>query len=108
MIVGVSGTAYAESSTCKASWYGPGFQNKKMANGERFNQNDPSVVAHKSYAFGTRLRVTNKANGRKITVTVKDRGPYAGGRCLDFSKAAASKLGFLNAGTATVSYTVVR
>jgi rare lipoprotein A len=106
--LGAPSLVYAETSTYKASWYGPGFHGKLMANGQKFNQNDPTVVAHKSYAFGTRLRVTNTTNGRTITVRVQDRGPFVGRRCLDFSKAAAEKLGFRNAGVTTVEYTVLR
>jgi rare lipoprotein A len=97
----VTGYASAEE-TCRASWYGPGFHGKKMANGDRFNQNDVTVVAHKSLPFGTVVRITNLDNGRSIKATVQDRGPYHKGRCVDLSKAGANKLGFIGAGTARV------
>lgn len=99
---GVTGFAYAEE-VCEASWYGPGFQGDDMANGEPFNMNDPTVVAHKTYPLGTAVRVTNLENGKSIRGIVQDRGPYIKGRCVDLSKAAAAELGYLNAGTARVS-----
>lgn len=98
---GVSGSAYAEEY-CRASWYGPGFNGNDMANGVPFNQDDPTVVAHKTLPFGTRLRVHNLDNGRSIDVIVQDRGPYVAGRCVDLSKGAATQLGMINAGTARV------
>lgn len=99
---GVTGFAYAEE-VCEASWYGPGLQGNLMANEKPFNMDDPTVVAHKTYPLGTVLRITNLENGKSIRVVVQDRGPYIQGRCVDLSKAAAAKLGYLNAGTARVS-----
>ncbi len=52
------------------------------------------VAAHRSHPFGTKLRVTNKSNGRSVVVTVVDRGPFVKGRIIDLSKGAASALGF--------------
>lgn len=101
LTVGATGFAYADE-ICRASWYGPGFHGNTMANGQQFNQNDVSVVAHKSYKFGTRLLVTNLDNGKAIEVVVQDRGPYHRGRCVDLSKAGAKKLDFIGAGTARV------
>lgn len=106
--VGASGIAYADTNTCHASWYGPKFHGNTMANGDRFDMNDPSVVAHKSLPFGTRIRMTNLNNGKTSLGVVQDRGPYVRGRCLDLSKAGAARLGFLNAGTTTIQFQVVR
>lgn len=84
----------------KASWYGPGFQGKDMANGEPFNMN-AYTVAHKTLPLGTCLKLTNLENGRIVNrVEVTDRGPYIKGRQLDVSKAVAQHLGFIGAGTA--------
>ena len=80
-----------------ASWYGPGFHGKKAASGQTFNQN-AMTAAHKSLPFGTKLRVVDQRTGKAVTVTVNDRGPFAKGRIIDLSKAAATKLGFRNAG----------
>lgn len=89
-----------------ASWYGPGFHGRQTANGERFDQN-AMTAAHKSLPFGTKLRVTNKDNGKSVVVRVNDRGPYAGGRVLDLSKGAAGKIGMLNSGVASVKIEVI-
>lgn len=83
-----------------ASWYGPGFQGRRTANGERFNTH-ALTAAHRSLPFGTRVRVTNKLNGRTVVVRINDRGPYAGGRVIDLSNASAQAIGV--SGTAKVS-----
>ena len=83
-----------------ASWYGPGFHGKKTANGERFNTND-LTAAHKTLPFGTQVRVTNEQTGKSVVVRINDRGPYAHGRVIDLSKAAAQAVGI--AGTEKVT-----
>jgi len=74
-----------------ASWYGPGFHGKKTASGKRFNQH-ALTAAHRHWPLGTRARVTNLKNGKAVTVTINDRGPYRGGRVIDLSRAAAQRL----------------
>jgi rare lipoprotein A (peptidoglycan hydrolase) len=69
-----------------ATWYGPGFQGSRMANGQPFDQNDPATTANNEYPMGTWLRVTNPANGRSVVVQVRDRGGFGAG--LDLSRAA--------------------
>jgi rare lipoprotein A len=81
----------------KVSWYGPGFQGRRTANGEIFDTHE-MTMAHRSLAFGSKVRVTNLDNGRSIVVRVNDRGPYVGGRIADLSHAAASRLGFVEDG----------
>ena len=83
----------------RASWYGPGFDGNRTASGEIFDQ-WALTAAHRTLPFGTRLRVTNTANGRSVVVRVNDRGPFVSGRVLDLSRAAADALGF--SGVATV------
>ena len=83
-----------------ASWYGPGFQGRRTANGERFNTHE-LTAAHRSLPFGTRVRVTNKTNGRSVVVRINDRGHYAGGRVIDLSNASAQAIGV--SGVAKVS-----
>ena len=85
----------------EASWYGPGFQGRKTASGVRFNMN-ALTAAHRSLPFGTQVRVTNVENGRTVVVTINDRGPFAGGRIIDLSKAAAGRLGMIRQGVARV------
>lgn len=101
---GVTGFASA-AETCRASWYGPGFHGNKMANGDRFNQNDASVVAHKTLPFGTKVEIENLDNGKVITAVVQDRGPYHKGRCVDVSRKGGEKLGLIGPGTAKVRVT---
>jgi rare lipoprotein A len=70
---------------------------------------NPSTLtaAHRSLAFGTRLKVTNKHNGRTVVVRVNDRGPFIRGRVLDLSRAAAQDIGMVSTGTASICYQVV-
>ncbi len=85
----------AETSTMlygTASWYGPYFHGRQTANGEIFDENE-LTAAHKTLPFNTRLKVTNRMNGRSVVVRINDRGPYIGQRSLDLSKAAAHCLG---------------
>jgi len=89
-----------------ASWYGPGFHGGRTANGERFNQND-LTAAHRSLPFGSRIHLTNPANGRSVIVRVNDRGPHRRGRTIDLSRAAARRLGIENRGTARVKMRVL-
>ncbi len=83
-----------------ASWYGPGFHGRTTANGERFNTH-ALTAAHRTLPFGTKVRVTNKNNGRSVVVRINDRGPYVGGRVIDLSNASARALGM--SGLAKVS-----
>lgn len=85
----------------KASWYGPGFQGRRTASGERFDMN-ALTAAHRTLPFGTRIRVRNSLNGREVVVRINDRGPWARNRIIDLSKAAAAALGLLQDGEAPV------
>ncbi len=87
----------------KASYY---WQPQRVASGGWFNPN-AMTAAHKSLPFGTRVRVTNKHNGRSVVVRINDRGPYIKGRIIDLSKAAAYKIGMQNAGVVPVTVTVL-
>ncbi|MGA2193067.1 MAG: septal ring lytic transglycosylase RlpA family protein [Nitrospirota bacterium] len=75
-----------------ASWYGPGFHGKTTASGQVFNM-DGFTAAHRTYPFGTLLRVTNPDNGKTCIVTVNDRGPFVEGVDIDLSKAAWNAIG---------------
>lgn len=89
-----------------ASWYGPGFQGRKTASGERFNSSD-MTAAHRSLPFGTRLKVVNEENGRSVIVRVNDRGPFAHRRIIDLAQGPARALGLTSAGTGYVSLHMV-
>lgn len=95
----VSGRGYRAEGT--ASYYGKAHHGKKTASGERFNQN-ALTAAHRTLAFGTRVKVTNLDNGRSVVVRINDRGPFGRGRIIDVSKAAAEQLNMLRSGTARV------
>jgi len=45
------------------------------------------TAAHPTLPFGTRVTVTNLANGKSVTVVINDRGPF-GGRIIDLSRDA--------------------
>lgn len=87
--------------TGEASWYGKRFQGRTTASGERFDRKQ-YTAAHRKLRFGTCVNVENLSNGRKVNVRINDRGPYAGGRIIDVSEAAARKLDMIDAGVARV------
>ncbi|WP_338142341.1 septal ring lytic transglycosylase RlpA family protein [Amphritea opalescens] len=94
-----SGNGYKERGV--ASWYGKKFHGHKTSNGETYNMYAMSA-AHKSLPLPSYVQVTNLKNGRQVIVRVNDRGPFHGGRIIDLSYAAASKLDMLGQGTANV------
>ena len=75
----------------EASWYGPGFQGRKTANGERFDTHE-MTAAHKTLPFNTLIKVTNLHNDESVVVRINDRGPYIRGRIIDLSKAAIEEI----------------
>jgi len=81
----------AHAQEGKASWYGPGFQGRLTASGERFDTND-YTAAHKTLPFGSKVVVENLSNGEWLEVRINDRGPFMKGRIIDLSKAAADYL----------------
>ena len=95
----IGGTGSSE--TGKASWYGAQHHGKRTASGERFDQN-ALTAAHRTLPFGSRVRVTNLNNDRSVVVRINDRGPYARGRVIDVSRAAAQALGMIRAGVVPV------
>jgi rare lipoprotein A len=87
-----------------ASFYTEGTE---TASGEKFDTHD-LTAAHPTLPFGTKLRVTNVATGRSVTVRVNDRGPFVPGRNVDVSYSAADALGMVGAGLAKVRMEVVQ
>jgi rare lipoprotein A len=84
-----------------AAYYDKGYKGKTAA-GERYDP-DKFTAAHKTLPFGTRLRITDKHNGRSVDVVVNDRGPFTRGRVLDLSLAAAKELGMIDRGLSHVN-----
>lgn len=95
-----------ETKTGTASFYADKFHNRRTASGIRYDRN-ALVAAHRTYPFGTVLRVTNLANDRVVTVRVVDRGPFIKGRILDLSRRAAEELRFIGAGLTEVRIEVL-
>jgi rare lipoprotein A len=86
-----------EISTGMASYYADRFTGKATASGEAYDPDD-FTAAHRTLAFGTRVRVTDVASGRSVVVRVNDRGPWGGKRVIDISRAAARALGMIGRG----------
>ena len=89
---GVPGRVFRD--TGYASWYGGRFQGSRTASGETFDKHK-FTAAHPSLPFGTKARVTNLKNNRSVVVHINDRGPFAKGRIMDLSLAAARRIGII-------------
>ncbi|HKE06682.1 MAG TPA: septal ring lytic transglycosylase RlpA family protein [Candidatus Acidoferrum sp.] len=87
--------------TGNASWYGPNFDGKKTANGERFNA-ESLTAAHPNLPFGSWVRIVNTRNGKFEMVRINDRGPYQEGREIDVSYRVARKIGLIHSGVSQV------
>ena len=100
MLFTMSDNAQAQSGIASVYSYKSG----RTASGERAH---PSglTAAHRSLPFGTRVRVTNRRNGRSVVVRINDRGPFVRGRVIDVTPAGARALGF--SGLAPVTVAVV-
>ena len=94
-------------TTGQASWYGPGFYGGRTANGDVLRRGD-FTAAHRSLPFGTKVRVTNLWNGRTAVVRINDRGPFVGHRVIDLGPGAATHLGLVASGVASVRLEVLR
>ena len=94
--------AMTDGATGIASFYK---YESRTASGEQFNPRE-LTAAHRTLPFGTRLRVTNVANGQSVTVRVNDRGPFIPGRVVDVSHSAAEALGMVDRGITKVKLEV--
>jgi rare lipoprotein A len=91
-----------------ATWYGGSLHGGPTASGERFNKN-AMTAAHRTLPLQTRVRVTNKRNGRSVLVRINDRGPFGKkNRIIDVSEAAARQLGMIEAGVVPVRVEVIK
>jgi rare lipoprotein A len=97
MLLALSLPAAAQSGL--ASVYG--YESGRTASGEPAAPGG-LTAAHRSLPFGTQVRVTNTRNGRSVVVRINDRGPYAAGRIIDLTPAAAHALGFSGLAPVTV------
>lgn len=120
-IAGCSSSAQPKKSTPKrvtsvtsgvqtgyATWYGGKHHGGPTASGERFDKR-ALTAAHRSLRMHTRVRVTNKKNGRSVIVRINDRGPYGNAsRIIDVSEKAAELLDMIEAGVVPVSVEVIK
>ncbi|QQR84294.1 septal ring lytic transglycosylase RlpA family protein [Candidatus Peregrinibacteria bacterium] len=90
----------------KASYYGEKFHGRTTASGEVFDAS-AMTAAHRTYPFGTHVKVTNVANNESVVVRITDRGPYSEGRVIDLSKAAFEAISPLSRGVIEVALEVV-
>ena len=93
--------SFAQTQKGKASYYAKKFTGRRTASGEKMHH-DSLTCAHRTYPFGTMLKVTNPANGQSVIVRVTDRGPYVKGRIIDLSARAAREIGIIAQGIAPV------
>ncbi|RZJ68075.1 MAG: septal ring lytic transglycosylase RlpA family protein [Flavobacterium sp.] len=70
-----------------ASYYHDKFNGRRTASGRKFS-NSGYTAAHRKFPFGTKLKITNEANGKSVIVEVTDRGPFTRGRDIDLTKKA--------------------
>lgn len=85
----------------EASYYGNELAGNRTASGERFNPR-ALTAAHRTLPLGSKLRVTNQANGKSVVVRINDRGPFARSRLIDVSYAAAQQIQMVRSGKARV------
>lgn len=91
----------------KASYYADKFNNKKTASGEKFDMY-AYTAAHPKIPFNSIVKITNKGNGKWVTVRINDRGPFTPRRILDMSKAAAIRLDIIKAGIADIELEILK
>ncbi len=94
--------AFAYQASGHASWYGPGFDGRRTASGERFSRH-AYTAAHKTLPLNSRITVTNLANNESVVVKINDRGPFVRGRLIDLSQAAARAIGLRGLGRVALS-----
>jgi len=91
----------------KATYYSDALDGRKTASGETYDK-DKLTAAHRTLPFGTKVKVTNVANGKSVVVTINDRGPFGKKeRIIDLSRAAAEKIGMIQAGVVEVTVEIL-
>ncbi len=98
--------ALAEAQEGLASYYADSLHGNLTASEQPYDK-VAMTAAHRTLAFGTRIRVTNLDNGKSVEVVINDRGPHSQKRIIDVSGAAARQLGLMDSGTASVRIEVL-
>ena len=106
MLLTLHTMALAETEEGMASYYADSLQGNLTASEQPYDK-DAMTAAHRTLAFGTRIRVTNLDNGKSVEVVINDRGPHSQKRIIDVSGAAARQLGLMDSGTASVRIDVL-
>ncbi len=88
------------------SYYAHDFHGKQTSNGETFDMH-ALTAAHRTFPFGTKVRVTSLENNKTVIVRVNDRGPFKEGRIMDLSMGAAKEIDLILNGTARVRLEVL-
>jgi rare lipoprotein A len=113
LTIALSGCAVAPVITALAtqegiaSYYSNDFQGRKTSNGEIFD-NSKLTAAHRTYPFGTIVKVTNLSTNAAVEVRINDRGPVKQERVIDLSFAAAKAIGIDRSGLGKVRLDVVK
>ncbi len=110
LLIGTEASAASPAGKAQAgmaSYYHDRFNGRRTASGARYNKGDLSA-AHKTLPLGTRVRVTDSHSGRSVVVRINDRGPYARGRVIDLSRAAASEIGLVGKGVGRVTLEILK
>ena len=89
-----------------ASFYSDEFEGRQTANGEIYDKNK-YTAAHKTIAFGTKVKIRNLQNNLTTIVIINDRGPFVPGRVIDLSRAAAEQIGIIQQGVVEVEITII-
>ena len=107
VVLSLAGIAVAQTEEGVANFYNDRFQGKKTASGELYDKN-MLTAAHKKLAYGTKVKVTNVANGKSVVVTVNDRLASSSPAVIDVTRRAAEELDFVKSGRTTVKLEVVK
>lgn len=99
-------SAIGQTQQGLGTYYADKYHGRKTASGETYNKFD-LTAAHRTLAFGTRVKVTRLDNGRVVYVKINDRGPFTEGRIIDLSRAAAEQLDMIRSGEVRVRVEVV-
>ncbi len=97
-------SSYTEEGV--ASYYAEEFHGRTTSNGEQYDMN-AMTAAHRTLPFGTKVKVTNRENGKSVIVRINDRGPFKDDRLIDLSYAAAKKIELVGSGTAAVKIELI-
>jgi len=91
----------------EASYYADSLHGNKTASGDVYDKG-ALTAAHRKLPFGTKVKVTYMKTGKSVDVVINDRGPYAEDRIIDLSRAAANKIGLVEAGHGRVKLEIIK